>query len=255
VDNPDVDAFSARDVSTFALERCRGVAVQTAKYRLTMLRSFLRFLFLSGMHGSDLRAAAPSVSGSRFNALPKGLVDEDLQVLLNSCDRLTAVGRRDFAVLLLLARLGLRAVEVARIRLEDVDWSSGEVVIHGKQNQDGLLPLPHDVGEALVAYVRDGRPRRNSRMVFIQARAPYRDLTAGAVKQIVRSAGVRSGVGPIGAHRLRHTAATQMLRRGVPLTQIAQVLRHRSVQTTAVYAKVDREGLRPLARVWPGVTS
>ncbi len=141
---------------------------------------------------------------------------------------------------------------MSRIALEDVDWANGEMVIHGKGGREDRLPIPHDVGQAMVAYLQDGRPQRPSRKLFLQTRAPYRDLTAGTVAQIVRFAGTRGGLGPVGAHRLRHTAATLMLHRGVPLPEIAQVLRHRSVQTTAIYAKVDRDALRPLARAWPG---
>jgi integrase/recombinase XerD len=169
---------------------------------------------------------------------------------LASCDRRRAVGRRDYAILLLMARLGLRAGEVAGLELGDLDWRSGEIVVHGKGSREDRLPLPVDVGEALVSYLR-GRPRTGSRVVFMRVLAPAGPLGHG-VKSVVPTACERAGLPVVGAHRLRHTAATGMLNAGASLAEIAQVLRHSELRTTAVYARVDRKALRPLGLPWPG---
>jgi integrase/recombinase XerD len=173
--------------------------------------------------------------------------------LLAACHRQTAIGRRDYAVLLLLARLGLRAVEVATLTLDDLRWADGEIVIRGK-GSESRLPLPQDVGQALVAYVRV-RGRGGIRALFLRSRAPQGRLAVAGIKAIVTHACRRARVQPIGAHRLRHAVATAMLGRGASLTQIAQILRHRSVDTTAIYAKVDTARLGPLARPWPAGAS
>jgi integrase len=162
------------------------------------------------------------------------------------------MGRRDYAILVLLVRLGLRAAEVAGLRLDDIDWRAGEIVVRGKRHTEERLPLPPDVGEAIAAYLSGGRPRRPEREVFLRVFAPIRGLDPQSVSDRVRVAAERSGLGSFGAHRLRHTAATQMLRGGASLTEVAQVLRHRRVATTAIYAKVDHRALRTLAMPWPG---
>ena len=161
------------------------------------------------------------------------------------------VGRRDLAILLLLARLGLRACEVARLRLDDIDWRAGELTIRGKGSTTERLPLPHEPGEALVSYLRDGRPQADFREVFISVLAPLRALSPAAVVGVVGYACDRAGMERVGPHRLRHTLASDLLRAGTPLAQIAPILRHSSVATTAIYAKIDREALRALARPWP----
>jgi integrase len=171
--------------------------------------------------------------------------------LLASCDRRRTVGRRDYAILLLLARLGLRAREVAALELEDVDWRRGEILVRGKGGRQDRLPLPGDVGEAIVSYLRR-RPRQESRALFVRVVAPSGALERSAVSGIVRSACTRAGLPRVGAHRLRHTTATEMLKAGASLPEIAQVLRHRDQKTTSRYAKVDRKALRALARPWPG---
>jgi integrase len=153
--------------------------------------------------------------------------------------------------LVLLLRLGLRAAEAAALTLDDVDWRAGEMVVHGKGRHEERLPLPVDVGEALAAYLRQGRPRSQERALFLRVHAPLRGLSSGGVAEVVRAAGERAGLPPVGAHRLRHTAATEMLRAGAPLSEVAQVLRHRSAATTALYAKVDHVALGALALPWP----
>jgi site-specific recombinase XerD len=163
------------------------------------------------------------------------------------------MGRRDLAILTLLVRLGLRSCEVARLGLDDIDWRRGEVMIRGKGCRDERLPLPVDVGEAIVDYLRRGRAGGAERALFLNVRAPFAAMTVHGVKGVVRTVGVRAGLGSLGAHRLRHTTATQLLRAQAPLAEVGQVLRHRNASTTAIYAKVDRIALRDLAQPWPGV--
>jgi site-specific recombinase XerD len=174
--------------------------------------------------------------------------------LLASCDQHTTAGRRDFAMLTLLSRLGLRAGEVAGLALDDIDWRAGEITVRGKGNRAERLPLPADAGEAIAAYLRDGRPEpfEAARQVFLRARAPHCGLTSGGVTQAVFSAGQRAGIGAVYAHQLRHSAAVAMLAAGAPLTEIGQVLRHRRLLSTAIYAKAGIGALRALARPWPG---
>jgi site-specific recombinase XerD len=180
------------------------------------------------------------------------LEPDQLRRLLASCDRATVTGRRDYAVLLLLSRLGLRAGEVAGLGLDDIDWRRSEITVVGKGDRAERLPLPADVGAAIAAYLRAGRPDTAAgRAVFIRVHAPHRALTPGGVTALVFDAAQRAGLGTIHAHRLRHTAATAMLRAGAPLVEVGQVLRHRSALTTAIYAKVDRDALAVLARPWP----
>ena len=171
--------------------------------------------------------------------------------VLASCDRRSAIGRRDYAVLVTLLRLGLRRGEVARLELDDIDWRSGELVVRGKGARRDRLPLPAEVGEAIAGYLRRGRPRTERREMFLRARAPFDPIAAGTVSSTVRRACRRAGIAEVGAHRLRHTVACEMVSAGIPLAQIAQVLRHRSLQSTAVYARVDIEQLRLLAAPWP----
>jgi integrase/recombinase XerD len=251
-DQLDLAGLSAADVVAFVVARCPGRSRGAAKMTVTALRSLLGFLHLRGLVAGPLGAAVPSTASWRLSGLPRALESEQLQALLESCDRSTATGRRDFAVLVMLVRLGLRAGEVAALRLEDVDWRAGELVIAGKGRRAERLPLPEDVGEAIVAYLQDGRPATaQDRSLFVRVRAPHHGLTGGGITQIVFAAAGRAGLGPIHSHRLRHTAATQMLRAGANLQEIGQVLRHRQALTTAIYAKVDRDALRALARPWP----
>ncbi|MDP2956435.1 MAG: tyrosine-type recombinase/integrase [Longimicrobiales bacterium] len=242
--------LSSYTISRHILREARSSSVGYLKLKVTALRSLLRYLHVCGLC-RDLSAAVPAVAGCRFSALPRAISEDAVRRIEASCERGSATGRRDYAILLLLSRLGLRASEVAALDLGDVRWAQGELVVRAK-GAEGVLPLPQEVGEAVVAYLRMGRPLSTSRRIFLQGPAPHGELTADAVKMAVRTASQRAGLPPIGPHRLRHTAATSMLRRGVSLPDIAQVLRHRSLETTAIYAKVDHRALRPLARPWPG---
>lgn len=252
----DLSGLVAADVTGFVLAACPGRAVGSAKLIVCALRSFLNWLHLTGTTAVSWASAAPAVAGWRLSGLPKGLEPGQLRRLLASCDRRTSTGRRDFAILLLLSRLGLRAGEVAGLGLDDIDWHRGELTIVGKGNRGERLPLPDDVGTALTAYLRRGRPgTAQGRTVFVRVHAPHRAMTTGGVTMVVFDNAQRAGLGKLHAHQLRHTAATAMLRAGSPLAEVGQVLRHRSPLTTAIYAKVDRDALVVLARPWPGTSA
>lgn len=251
----DVSTVTAADVTGAVLAEYTAKSVGAGQYYVAAVRSFLRFCRMEGLVSADLSAAALAVTGRRSSLLPKGISAEDGRALLRSCDRHRAVGRRDYAVLLILLRLGLRAGEVARLRLEDIDWRAGQIVVRGKGRRDERLPLPADVGAAIAAYLRRGRPAVAVREVFVSAIAPWSALARGSVSLIVRRACRRAGITPMGAHRLRHGVACAMVGKQVPLAQIGQVLRHRSPITTAGYARVDVDQLRTLARPWPGQVS
>jgi integrase/recombinase XerD len=243
--------LDAGQVTSFMLEYCRHSHPTSAKATVTAVRALLRFLHVAGYVPVPLAAAVPAVAGWRLASLPRGLDAAVVQRLLDGCDRDTIVGRRDYAVLIMLARLGLRGAEVAGLELSDLDWRGGEVAVRGKGNRIERLPLPVDVGEALAAYLTAGRPRCNAATVFCTVRAPYRPLSAATVRAIMGRACRRAGVDRVGAHRLRHSLATDMLRAGASLTEVGQVLRHRSHLATSIYAKVDENALRGLARPWP----
>jgi len=184
--------------------------------------------------------------------LPRGIDSGSVKRLLGGCDRRTTKGRRDFAILMLLTRLGMRAGEVIALELGDVDWRGGKITVRGKGNRLECLPLPVDVGNALAGYARRGRPRNEHREFFLRVLAPHRGLTVGAINVIVHAACDRANLPSIGTHRLRHTVASELLRRGAGLGEIGQLLRHRSIASTAIYAKVDTAALSQLARPWPG---
>jgi integrase/recombinase XerD len=249
----DFSGLTAEEVTRFVVHECRRVQVGQAKLLVTALRSLLRYLQMKGFTSHSLAGAVPGVAGWRLTGLPRDVDLRVVHLLLESCDRRTAIGLRDYAALLLLERLGLRAGEVAALQLDDIDWRQAEIVVHGKGGQVDRLPLPEDVGEAVATYIRRGRAKVASRAIFLTNRAPFQAASSGVVTAIVRSACLRAEVPPFSAHRLRHTAATQMLRNGTPLVEVGQVLRHRSLQTTAIYAKVDRSSLGTLARPWPVV--
>lgn len=248
-----LEELGASEVLDFVRQECRHRSTGSARYVTAGLRAFLRFCHLTGCTSRPLAGAVPKVASWRVAGLPRALDPDDIVALLRSCDRRTKFGRRDFAVLTLLARLGLRAGEVASLRLEDLDWRKGELLIRGKGSKQERLPLPADVGEAIVRWLRRGRPPCDAREVFTRIRAPHRRLSPTGISGIVCAACRRSGIPRVNAHRLRHSAATQMLSAGAGLDEISQVLRHRSVLTTAIYAKVDRTSLRSLAKPWPGV--
>lgn len=245
-------AVAAADVTAAVLRESAAVSVATTQNFVAGLKSFLRFCFVEGLVARDLSQAALAITGRRRSSLPRGISSADAKALVASCDRRSALGRRDFAVLVILLRLGLRRSEVAGLRLEDIDWRAGEVVVRGKGGRQDRLPMPPDVGEAIVGYLRRGRPHGDARELFLRARAPYGPMASGTVASTVRRACRRAGVAEVGPHRLRHTVACEMVAAGVPLVEIAQVLRHHSLQTTAVYARVDLERLRLLAAPWPG---
>lgn len=247
----DVSTVTAADVTRAVTDESARVSAGSTQYFVAALRALLRFCHVEGLVGEDLSAAALRVTGRRSSLLPKGITAEAASALLASCDRQTALGRRDYAVLLTLLRLGLRASELAALRLEDLEWRAGQVVVRGKARREERLPLPADVGEAIAAYLHDGRPATARREVFVTVNAPVRGLGRGAVSWIVRYACHRAGVPEVGAHRLRHTMACTMVRAEVPLPEIGQVLRHRDRTSTSTYARVDLEQLRSLARPWP----
>jgi site-specific recombinase XerD len=247
----DVARVSARTVTAFLSDLTRSLAPKTVQGRASALRALLRFWFLDGVTDVDLSVSVPQVA-YRSSGLPKGLPAEQVAALLASCDIRSANGLRDRAILTMLARMGLRACEIAALQLDDLDWRQGEVVVRGKGGHRDRLPLPADVGQVLVDYLEAGRSAGAlDRCVFVRVKAPHRGLTNTGVTQVVNAAAHRAGLGTVYAHRLRHSAATAMLAAGAPLAEIGQVLRHRSVLTTAVYAKVDIEALRCLAMPWP----
>lgn len=248
-----VAGLSAADVTGAVLRKASsGVSVAAAQYFVSGLRAFLRFCFLDGLLAVDLSQAALVVRGRRASLLPRGISPADARALLGSCDRRRPLGRRDYALLILLLRLGLRRGEVARLTLDEIDWRAGGLVVRGKGGREDRLPLPADVGAAIAAYLQRGRPMSDRREVFLQARAPYAPIAPGTVASTVRRACRRAGIPEVGSHRLRHTAACEMVQAGVPIVRVGQVLRHRSLQSTAIYARVDIEQLRRLAAPWPG---
>jgi integrase/recombinase XerD len=248
----DLAGVTAADVTQAVLRESGAVSVSATQFFVAGLRSFLCYCFLVGLMETDLSQAALAATGRRQSLLPRGIGKTDAEALLACCDRRTAVGRRDYAIIITLLRLGLRRSELAGLRLDDIDWRAGELVVRGKGVREDRLPLPTDVGEAIAAYLQRGRPASGGREVFLQARAPFEPIAAGTVSSTVRRACRRAGIAEVGSHRLRHTMACQMASARVPLVQIGQVLRHRSLQSTAVYARVDLEQLRLLAAPWPG---
>lgn len=246
-----LSCLRAEDI-TAAVLREAEVSVGSAQYFVAALRAFLRYLFLEGLLESDLSAAALAVTGRRRSSLPIGISRSGALTLLGSCDLRRNIGRRDHAVLTVLLRLGLRASEVAGLCLDDLDWRAGEMTVAGKGSRVDRLPLPADVGEAIAAYLQRGRPSGDHRRLFLRATAPVGPLGRGGISSIVRHACRRAGIPEVGAHRLRHTAASEMLAAGAPLEEIGQVLRHASTLSTLNYARVDLAALRNVAQPWPG---
>jgi site-specific recombinase XerD len=247
--------LSARDVVRFVQQQAPHLHLKRAKLLTSALRSFLRYARYRGEVALDLAAAVPVVANWSMPSIPRAIGADQARRLLASIDRCTGVGRRDYAILLLLARLGLRSGEVAFLELEDIDWDAGQVSVRGKGGQRSALPLPPDVGEAIAAYLFNGRPCSSDRRVFLRSRAPIRGfMSQAAIGSIIRHALQRTGIQTptMGAHQFRHALASQMLHHGASLKEISEVLRHRRPQTTTTYAKVDLKALRTLALPWPG---
>ena len=248
----DLAGLDALVISSFLISECRGKSKGWAQSVTVSMRSLLRYLAVEGIVPFSMTELVPVAAGWRDASLPKSLSRSDLDRLLAGFDRCSGAGRRDYAMVVLAARLGLRAGEIAGLELADVDWQAGELRVRGKGRRVDRLPIPADVGEALADYVTAARPTVGAGVVFRTVNAPFRALHPATVTGVVYRACERVGLAPVGAHRLRHSAATQMLNGGASLPEIAQVLRHRSPNTTAIYAKVDRRSLSALARPWPG---
>ena len=253
-DDP-VDTLNAVRLRAFIASHTDGWAPNSVQHLVWSLRSFLKFLFINEIIDRPLAEAV--LPARRFSGagLPDVVTPASSLALVNSCDASTVVGRRDRAVLMLLSRLGLRAGEVTRLRLNDVDWRAGEIVVAGKGGRVDRLPLPVDVGEAIVDYLRHARPAVTHREIFVGVHAPHRPLSpTGTMNHIVAGASVRAGLEQLRPHQLRHGAASQMLAAGGSLAEIGQVLRHASESSTALYAKVDYQRLMVVVRPWPTVT-
>jgi len=251
VDELGVLDLSGERVTAFLLRECERLSVDSAKGKVGELRSLLRFLFVRGLIELALGDAVPPVAGWRDTGIPRSVPPADVEQLIASCDRSTLDGARDAAIVLLLARLGVRSIEVARLELADLDWRAGELLVRGKGGREDRLPLPDDVGGALAEYLTV-RGRHESRRVFLTLRAPTRPIRPDLVGDVVRRAGHRAGVAQITPHRLRHALASEMLAQGASLQDISQVLRHQHLSTTTIYAKVDLGRLRQVALPWPG---
>lgn len=252
----DPGRFDAKGLRQFVLEKSQKCGWATAKTCTTALRMFLRFLIAEGKCVADLGAAIPVLAHWRLSSLPRYLQPEEVERIISSFGP-TPVGRRDRAILLLLARLGLRAGDIVQLRLGDIDWEGAGIRVSGKGRRQARLPLTQEVGHALVAYLQDGRPRTDTDVLFIRSRAPYRAFSSHcAISVIVAQAMKRAGVtcqSRGAAHVLRHSVATSMLRQGASLQDIATILRHRSIETTQIYAKVDVTTLRQITQPWPEV--
>ena len=256
-EDPQLAGILPRQITDYIRRNApRGQTFSQAKNIVTSLRSFFRFARFRDYIQADLAAVVPSVAGWSMSSIPRAMpVDGVRQLLAASKTWRTPAGLRNRAIILLLARLGLRAREIVHLELEDIDWSQGWLRVHGKGRQERPLPLPHDVGEAIVSYLKDGRPQSSSRRLFLRSRAPFDGLGSHSdVCQIVHRGIDRAGieVKGKGSHQLRHALAVDLLRQGLSLTEIGQMLRHRSAQATRRYAKVDLDGLRAVALPWPG---
>jgi site-specific recombinase XerD len=251
----DLTRLRGLDVIQFVLQQATRLSLPRAKAATIALRSFLRYVRYCRGTLVDLAGAVPTVANWSMTAIPRAIAPDHLRAVLASCRRDTPVGRRDYAILLLLARLGLRSSEIVALTLDSIDWEGGSIAVLGKAGRAAVLPLPVEVGEAVTQYLQAGRPACACRALFLRANAPIRGLGAGqTVGTIVRAAIVRSGIKTRchGAHQFRHALATDMLRQGATLTEIGSILRHQHPKTTGIYAKVDFEALRPLGLRWPG---
>jgi site-specific recombinase XerD len=249
IDSPALRAFVLDYAESHHLKNLGGIT--------TALRSFLRYLIAEGRCATGLEAALPAVAAWRLSSLPRYLPASDVERVIAVCDPTTPSGLRNRAIILLLARLGLRGDDVVHLRISDIDWQKANICLSGKGRREVLLPLTQEVGDAIFAYITKGRPAVNSDYVFIRSIAPLRPFShTGLVTKVVKRAMHRAGVVAnfSGAHVLRHSAATQMLRQGISLQDISAILRHRSIETTVQYAKVDIDLLRLVAQPWPEVT-
>ena len=254
----DFAALRAGDVIAFITQQAIRLSPARAKAATTALRAYLRYLHSCGEIRLDLVAAVPTVPNWSMAGIPRAIAPDHLRAVFAHCPRDTAVGRRDYAILMLLARLGLRSSEIVSLTLDSLDWETGAIAVAGKGNQVASLPMPVEVGEAIVDYLRHGRPPSSSRALFLRACAPIRGLGAQqTIATIVRAAIQRAGMATRhrGSHQFRHALATDMLRHGATLTEIGSVLRHRHTKTTNLYTKVDFAALRPLSLPWPGGTT
>jgi len=254
----DPSKLNAQGLRSFVLNESRNAGWARAKKTTTALRMFLRFLITEGRCPSGLLGAIPTLAHWRLSSLPRYLPPEEVKRIIASCDVSSPVGKRDRAILLLLARLGLRAGDIVQLRLQDIDWRRAWVHVSGKGRRQTRLPLTQEVGDALVSYLQNSRTRSGVDSLFLRSRAPYRALGShAAVSVIVAKAIRRAGVKPPGrgaAHLLRHSVAGSMLRQGASLQEISALLRHRSIETTQIYAKIDVAGLRQIAQPWPEVS-
>jgi len=251
----DLSCLCAATVTGFVRRRAATIQSKRVQLMTTALRSFLRFARYRGDIDKDLAACVPAVANWKLSTIPRAIPADQVELLLSSIDRKTAVGRRDYAILLILARLGLRACEIKALTLGDLDWQEGLIKVRGKAGRYSQLPLPADVGEAIADYLRNARPTSESRCVFLRSRAPAGTFRSEcAIASVVKHALERAGIEAPrkGAHQFRHGLASQMLRQGATLSEIGELLRHRSPQTTAIYAKVDLISLATLALPWPG---
>ena len=257
---PDgADALSKidhRDVVRYVERHARDGSPTFGKAMCWSLRAFLRYLYHKGLNAVSLAGCVPSIRQWKLANLPTYLSAEQVQKVLDGCDRTSVIGRRDYAILMMLARLGLRANEVATLTLDDIDWRSGEMRLHSKGRQRARMPIPPDVGAAVVAYLRDARPKSSCRRLFLRTPAPRVGFTSNStITRIAKTALERAGIQGFahqGAHLFRHSLATELLRSGATLSEIGQLLRHRSHDTTRIYAKVDMDTLRTLSLPWPG---
>jgi site-specific recombinase XerD len=252
----DLCKISQEEVIRYIERHAKDWSPDTGKAMCSSLRSFLRYLYHHGLNPRALAYCVPSTRRWKLASLPTFLTAAQVQRALDGCDRATLMGRRDYAILMMLAKLGLRAGEVATVTLDDIDWRTGEMLIRAKGRQRARMPIPPDVGAAIVAYLRNGRPTSSCRQLFIRTLAPHVGFASGcAITMIAKMALDRVGIKGCahrGAHIFRHSLATELLRSGATLTQIGQLLRHESHDTTRIYAKVDIEALRTLGLPWPG---
>jgi site-specific recombinase XerD len=247
--------LQAKDITSFIRCQAQAVSAKRAKIIVTAIRSFLKFLLLQGKLNTDLSSCVPTVPCWKLSTLPKFLQPTQVQTLLQGCDRKTSLGMRNYAILLLLARLGLRACEIISLTLDDIEWEDGYISIHGKGGSISRLPLPKDAGEAIAAYLKYGRLTCSTRRVFVRHKAPIRELgnsstISSIVRRALKHAGIKSSY--MGAHIFRHTVATEMLNQGASLYEIGELLGHSNPNTTSIYAKVDIKALKKLAQPWPG---